>query len=160
MTELKHYNYTHFPFLNYSLDDFQIQFTATVPKAIRRIETRKINGDFSAHAVTVMNNQVPCGFFILDFGSDKYEFTTEKNSVLLRSFSINPKFQGNGIGKNTVNLLSDFIRKYFPETKLVVLAVNERNVAAISLYEKTGFKFDEKTREGASGMQRIMFKNV
>lgn len=160
MTVLRRYNYTHFPFLNYDLDEVQIQFTATAPLAIRRLENRQLKGDFSAVAVTIFHDEVPSGFFILDFGSDKDELSDNPYSVLLRSFSINPKFQGKGIGKNAMNLVSDFVKKYFPHTKLVVLAVNQNNITAISLYEKTGFNFVGNMREGRSGLQKIMFKKL
>lgn len=160
MVSLQFYNFTHFADLNYTLDEVQIQFTAEVPNALQRIEQRSLKGDRNARPVTIFSDDVPAGFFVLDFGSDKIELTDNPNAVLLRSLSINPEFQGNGIGKIAMKLLPDFVKKYFPETTEIVLAVNENNASACNLYKLCGYIFTDKTRAGRSGTQLLMQKYI
>ncbi len=160
MVSLKFYNFTHFPQLNYSLDEIQKQFTAEVPFALQRIASRNLTGDFQSKPITIFNGETAVGFFVLDFGVDKVELTANPNSVLLRSLSLNPNFQGKGIGKAAMNLIPKFIRKYFPATAEIVLAVNENNLSAFNLYLKCGYRFGGKTRMGRSGMQLVMYRYV
>ena len=156
MVALSFYNFSHLPALSYRLSEVQLQFTATVENALKRIENRELKGDFTAKAVTILKDNLPAGFFVLDFGNDKFELTDNPKSVLLRSLSLNPDFQGKGIGKAAMLMIPDFVEKYFPKTEEIVLAVNDGNDAAYQLYQKCGYRYEGKTRMGRSGIQKLM----
>jgi RimJ/RimL family protein N-acetyltransferase len=143
--------------LQYTLDETQSLFTATAEEALERIKERD---DHLAYPITIFHDEKPAGFFVLDFGEDKFDLTDNKNSVLLRSFSINPQLQGKGIGKCAMLKLDDFVKEHFRECDEIVLAVNEKNSSAYQLYLKAGYVFEGKTRIGRSGPQFLMCKTL
>ncbi|WP_345840750.1 hypothetical protein [Bacillus sp. P14.5] len=55
-----------------------------------------------------------------------------------------------------MKLLPSFVLEHFPETSEIVLAVNERNSAARTLYMKSGFKDNGKKLMGRKGLQSIL----
>lgn len=147
----------HLSGVSYSLDESQLRFTASATQALQSIEERDDN---KAFPITILENNVPAGFFVLDFGNDKLELTDNENSVLVRSLSINPHMQGRGIGKIAMMLIDDFVRKNFKQCDEIVLAVNQKNDSAYYIYLKAGYIFDGKTRIGRSGPQYLMYKKL
>lgn len=160
MTELKFYLSEDLSELDYILDDIQSQYTATAKQSLEKIEERNQRGDFFAYPITIFYQEKIAGFFVLDFGEDKFDLTENADSVLLRSLSINPDFQGKGIGKSAMTKADHFIREHFTDCNEIVLAVNEKDTQAFQLYIKTGYEFEGKTREGRSGTQFLMFKKL
>ncbi|MCY0967563.1 GNAT family N-acetyltransferase [Chryseobacterium wangxinyae] len=160
MTELKFYQPEDLPELDYVLDEIQSQYTATAKQALEKIEERNQKEDFFAYPITIFFEEKVAGFFVLDFGDDKYDLTENPDSVLLRSLSVNPELQGRGIGKSSMTIVDNFIQEHFSDCNEIVLAVNEKNTAAFQLYTDSGYKFDGKTREGRSGPQFLLFKKL
>lgn len=160
MTELKFYQSEDLSEIDYILDDIQSQYTATAKQSLEKIEERNQRGDFFAYPITIFYQEKIAGFFVLDFGEDKFDLTENADSVLLRSLSINPDFQGKGIGKSAMTKADHFMREHFTDCNEIVLAVNEKNTQAFQLYIKTGYEFEGKTREGRSGTQFLMFKKL
>jgi ribosomal protein S18 acetylase RimI-like enzyme len=160
MISLKFYQAEDFKELNYQLSDLQMEYTASVDLALQRISEREKNGDFFAKPISIFEEKKAVGFFVLDFGKDKLELSENPDCILVRSFSINPKFQGLGYGKTAMNFVYDFIKNNYPEVSEVVLSVNEKNDLAYQIYLKTGYHFYGKTREGRSGLQRILTKKI
>lgn len=160
MTELKFYQSEDLSELDYILDDIQSQYTATAKQSLEKIEERNQKGDFFAYPITIFYQEKIAGSFVLDFGEDKFDLTENADSVLLRSLSINPDFQGKGIGKSAMTKADHFIREHFTDCNEIVLAVNEKDTQAFQLYIKTGYEFEGKTREGRSGTQFLMFKKL
>lgn len=158
MTTLSFYKPEDFIDLtNYALDDEQSQFTA-MPKATLEIIKEKNTGN--KFPVTICFNDKPVGFFVLDFGEDKFDLTENVNSTLLRSLSINPEYQGKGVGKTAMVVVSDFIKENFPACTEIVLAVNFNNKSAYNLYLKCGFLDEGKTREMSKGSQHLLSKKI
>ncbi|NIF07182.1 GNAT family N-acetyltransferase [Chryseobacterium sp. Tr-659] len=143
--------------LSYTLDEDQMRFTATVQHALMNISKRD---DSDAFPVTIFEEGSPAGFFVLDFGNDKFELTDNKDSVLVRSLSVNPQLQGKGIGKTAMLKLDDFIRNHFKSCDEIVLAVNQKNDSAYHIYLKAGYLYEGKTRIGRSGPQYLMYKKL
>jgi len=142
---------------NYALDDEQSQFTA-MPKATLEIIKEKNTGD--KFPISIFLNDKAVGFFVLDFGEDKFDLTENVNSTLLRSLSIDPEYQGKGIGKTAMVIVSDFIKENFPACTEIVLAVNFNNKSAYNLYLKCGFLDEGKTREMSKGSQHLLSKRI
>jgi len=160
MINLKFYEPEDLPDLDYTLDDIQLQFTVTAKQALEKIEARNQNEDFFAYPITVFYDEKRAGFFVLDFGNDKFDLTENEDAVLLRSLSVNPHFQRKGIGKQAMIEVDRFIREHFTECNEIVLAVNEKNNIAFQMYSKTGYIFEGKMREGRSGPQYLMTKKL
>ena len=160
MTHLQFYKPEDFPELDYVLDDIQAQYTATAKQSLEKIEERNQNEDFFAYPITIFHDEKVAGFFVLDFGDDKFELTENPDSVLIRSLSVNPDFQGKGIGKSAMIEVDHFIKEHFSDCNEIVLAVNEQNTSAFQLYKNTGYIFDGKTREWRNGLQYLMYKKL
>lgn len=143
--------------LSYVLDERQSLYTSTAAQALERIEER---GDGLAFPVSVFDDAVLAGFLVLDFGADKFDITDNPNSVLLRSLSINPEFQGKGIGKSVMFVIDEFVKKYFLTCDEIVLAVNQNNTLAYEIYLKSGYVYDGRIRDGRSGPQFLMYKKL
>ncbi len=143
--------------VSYALDENQQRFTASPEEALQRIKEREENGAFP---VTILSDDVPVGFFVLDFGKDKFELTDNESSVLLRSLSVNPEMQTKGIGKKAMLAVDDFVKKNFKDCHEIVLAVNQKNNSAYHIYLQTGYIYDGKTRIGRSGPQYLMYKKL
>ncbi|WP_345767294.1 GNAT family N-acetyltransferase [Chryseobacterium endophyticum] len=157
MVKLQFYTEEDFPLVNYELDESQSQYTSSAANALKRIADRNTGLEFP---VTIFHNGIPRGFFTLDFGEDKMELTDNPDSVLLRSLSINPEMQGNGIGKAAMIMIDDFVHEHFRDCHEIVLAVNQNNVSAYRLYQKVGYRYEGKTRMGRSGPQYLMSKSI
>jgi len=158
MVELKFFETKDLPELDYQLDEIQAQFSALPKLALERIEARNQKDDFFAYPVSVVYNHQIAGFCVLDFGSDKLELTGDEEAVLLRSLSVNPEFQGKGIGKTVMIALDDFVKEHFKDCSQIVLSVNERNVSAFQMYLNCGYVYSGKKIEGRSGPQLVMSK--
>lgn len=157
MIRLQFFTEEDFSGVNYTLDKNQLQYTSSAANALKRIADRNTGLEFP---VTIFINGIPGGFFTLDFGGDKMELTENRNSVLLRSLSVNPEMQGNGIGKAAMIKVDDFVRKNFENCNEIVLAVNQNNMSAYELYIKVGYLYEGRTRIGRSGPQYLMYKYI
>ncbi len=144
--------------LNYNLLEGQDKFTAIPSIVFERISKRENIGDFTAIPVTIIYDNIPVGLFVLDFGNDRFVFTENKNSILLKALSINPKYQGKGIAKKAMELIPNFINEGigFSDIEEIVLAVNIKNKNAYRLYRKVGYFETGQAIIGNFGLQRIM----
>lgn len=88
--------------LNYLLNDEQAEFTALPNHWFD--DNRN-----TAYKIVICFNHQPIGFFVLDDGDDKFDYTDDKSALLLRSMSINPNFQGKGYGELALLNLNEFI---------------------------------------------------
>ncbi|PIF44423.1 acetyltransferase (GNAT) family protein [Chryseobacterium sp. 52] len=157
MISLAFFKQEDFSGVNYILDEEQQKYTSGAEKALQRIKDRN---DSQGFAVTVFKDEEPAGFFVLDFGEDKFELTENEHSVLLRSLSVNPELQGRGIGKAAMQKADDFVREQFPDCDEIVLAVNQKNLSAYHIYLKTEYVYEGKTIIGRSGPQYVMSKKL
>ena len=138
--------------LSYALGDEQKQFT-TLPNEWFDDERA------DAYKVVILDDELcrAVGFFVLDFGRDKYCYTDNPNAVLLRSMSMNPDFQGMGYAKNALDVkrLQEFCKMHIPLCDEFVLGVNHANVSAQRLYEKVGFIRQARTVMGQKGEEWV-----
>lgn len=148
--------------LNYVLDEVQQNFTASASQALYRIKQRNEIGDFEAFPITILYENAVVGFFVLDFGSDKFELTENLESVLIRSLSINPIFQGKGIGVSAMKQIPKFLNQNFPQRNIqeIVLAVNNANTSAYQLYCKVGYSDTGKTKKWKDGFQHFLSMKI
>lgn len=157
MVTLRKYTNKDFDALNYSLKEDQAKYTGDIDYCINK---RKDLETKSKNIISILYNEEVTGFFILDIGEDKCKLTKNNQAVLIRSFSINPLFQGRGIGKKSMILVSDFIKNNLPEINEIVLSVNMKNKNAYQLYLKSFFIDEGKTINGIMGPQHILNKKI
>ncbi|MDD7794203.1 GNAT family N-acetyltransferase [Clostridium sp. 'White wine YQ'] len=112
--------------------------------------------DENKKPVVILLNEIPIGFFGLHLGDEVLEYKNNPKAILLRYFSINYPYQGKGYAKKALRLLPSFISNNFKEINEIVLGVNERNISAQKLYEKSNFKDTGLRRMGPVGLQYIL----
>ncbi|WP_325893058.1 GNAT family N-acetyltransferase [Grimontia sp. NTOU-MAR1] len=97
------------------------------------------------------------GYFKIDDNFSS-EVLGEKNAgVGLRSFAIDRRYQGKGIGKKAVSIIANSISEEFTTYEWVYLTVNCKNKAAYHTYLKGGFEdTGELYLDGPIGPQHIM----
>lgn len=140
---------------DFHLPDEQLQFTSL---PLNKIHNPTISKD--THHIVILSDELPVGYFALENGDKLRKYSTNPKARLLTSFSIDARHQGQGIAKEGLNLLPRFIREHLPETDEVVLGVNKRNQAAISLYLKMGFTDEEEVYVGPKGPQHVLHLKI
>lgn len=157
MVEIRKYRTEDLEALSYELDEFQNQLTRLPNYSILE---RKDDLDPDKFPITIVFNNFPVGYFVLDFGKDKLSFTHNEFSILIRSVSLNPLYQGKKIAKEAFNKISEFVKENFPKYNELVLTVNFKNEIAHQLYLKTGFIDEGKTAENRNGPQHVLTKKI
>lgn len=147
--------YTSKVTVEYSLPSDQLEFTG-LPQDI--IERDAQNPD--KHLIVIKARDEVAGFFELDESDDRKLYSNNPKALLLRGYSVNPKYQGRGIATGSIYALPDFIRKHFPGFNEVVLGVNARNVPAQRVYQKAGFEDTGRRLMRSRGEQIVMCLRV
>lgn len=130
---------------SYQLTD--LRFTSHPKEAVADLENR--------YAILgLVENQIVT-FLILDAGEEKYTYGGQPDSLLLRSFSTDERFQIRGYGSETLKLQPDFIREHLPMYKSIILGVNEKNQVASYLYRENGFSKQPQRILGPAGWQEV-----
>lgn len=135
----------------YKLTDEQLRFTG---KPIKCIELS--NEDSDRYSILAMENDRLVTFFVLHQNDGVKPYSNHSNSILLRAFSTDSRYQGKGFAKKALMLLPDFVNDNFSEMNEIILAVNLKNEAAQGLYKKCGFIDEGVRRMGKKGELIIM----
>lgn len=140
--------------MNFHLDEADKKYTA-LPSTILKSTLENPNKT----AVVILKNDVPAGFFVLHQGEEIREYIDPENTLLIRALSIDSAYHRQGIGLQSMSLLSEFVRTSFPNIRKLALAVNMKNEKAQGLYLKAGYKEDHR-RMGLKGEQMVMVKEI
>jgi RimJ/RimL family protein N-acetyltransferase len=140
---------------DFHLPENQRQFTSL---PLDKIHNPTISKD--TRHIVILSDDMPVGYFALENGDKLRKYSTNPKARLLTSFSIDARHQGQGIAKEGLNQLPSFIREHLLETDEVVLGVNKRNQAAISLYLKTGFTDEDEIYVGPKGPQHVLHLKI
>ncbi|HET8905093.1 MAG TPA: GNAT family N-acetyltransferase [Saccharospirillum sp.] len=128
----------------------QLEFTGTVADALAGVgEGRQPHG--------IWLDQSLVGFFIVDTRFDlEFDFC-EAGSLGIRTFLIDNRRQGQGLGKAAAKALRPYLAEAYPASATVWLTVNCRNQAAYRCYEQGGFAdTGDLYLGGAAGPQHVM----
>lgn len=112
------------------------------------------------HLVIIRAKNEVAGFLELDESEDRKKYSNNPSALLLRGFSVNPKYQGRGIATGSIYALPEFIGNEFSAFDEVVLGVNARNKAAKRLFEKAGFEDTGRRFMRTSGEQIVMSMRI
>ena len=133
------------------LPEEQLQFTG-LPNMVLEESLR----DPDRYPVVILADQTPVGFFVLHKGEGIADYTSNPHALLLRAFSVTEAHQGKGYAKKAMLALPGFVTDHLPGIDEIILVVNERNLAAKQLYEKTGFMDKGIRRMGPIGRQYML----
>lgn len=100
------------------------------------------------------------GVFILQSGSVVKEYSDNPNALVMFSYSVDSRKQGQGIATGSFRKLDDFVKEHYDNVDEVVLGVNVRNKSAQRVYEKAGFEDTGRSFEGPVGRQIIMKREM
>ncbi|MGB3892376.1 MAG: GNAT family N-acetyltransferase [Priestia megaterium] len=135
---------------SYTLPKEQLIYTALPAEALAKCKEKR-----DRTPVLILTENKVAGFFVLDAGKAVKEYTESSGALLIRSYSIHPDYQGKGVGKKSLKLLSSFINHHFPTKNEVVLGVNHKNTAAQHLYKRSGFVDTNRHIFGSQGKQFV-----
>ncbi len=158
MLSLTSYTSSHFAPLSYRLNEEQSKFTTSIDQCINQ---RRDLEDPDKCIVSILADETPIGFFILDKGVDRMELTDNPKSLLIRSYSINPEYQGKGYGKYVMASVETYVRKQYNNSiDELVLSVNIQNERAYHIYLKAGFEYTGRQIDGIRGAQYVLSKTI
>lgn len=139
----------------YLLSDEQLYYTSTPLDALEKCLTEE-----DRHPIVILNDGMVAGFFILHGWEGVKSYSDNKEAILMRAYSIQHPFQGQGIGRKSLEQLVPFVKKHFPAKKEVILAVNVKNTRAQYVYQKAGFADTGRRVMGPKGEQIILSRKV
>ncbi|ALS77578.1 GNAT family N-acetyltransferase [Planococcus sp. ANT_H30] len=137
--------------IGYDLPTHQLEFTRLPIEIIE-----KDANDPLKHFIIIKARGEDAGFFELDESEDRKKYSNNPKALLLRGFSVNPKYQGRGIATGSIYALPEFMEMEFPDFDQVVLGVNARNIPAQRLYQKAGFEDTGRRIMRSKGEQLVM----
>ena len=101
------------------------------------------------------------GFFKIDTVYFRDVDFCSENCIGLRTFVIDQKLQGKGIGKQALMALFTYLAKNYSNYQRIYLTVNCKNTVAKRCYETAGFTFTgERYLGGLFGPQEIMYHDI
>lgn len=158
MLQLRQYTDSDYTALNsYQLDSEQARFTADIDYCINQ---RKDLQDADKTLVVIVYDGEPVGFFVLDCGEISHSLSDNPRSVAIRSLSINPSYQGKGIGKQAMRSVPQFLQQHAPDIDEIVLSVNVKNTQAYHVYQQSGYIDTGRMIEGPMGAQHVLRKPI
>jgi GNAT superfamily N-acetyltransferase len=136
---------------DYQLTEQQLIYTGTPELPLKIALTNPF-----IHPIIGVEGKQLTNFFVLDEGKDVHLYTSNQQALLLRTFSTDARYQGRGYAKQVLQLLPVFVQEHFPKANELVLAVNQRNLPAQKLYERSGFCYTNRHVAGPAGEQLVM----
>ncbi|WP_231877909.1 GNAT family N-acetyltransferase [Ferroacidibacillus organovorans] len=132
---------------NFKLHDSQMVFSFLPSKALDFFHNQ------DACSVVIFIDEEPVVFFVLHKCGETSDFTENNTAIFLRSFLIDKRHQRKGYAKLALAILPKFMEDHLPYVEEIVLTVDENNLAAKRLYEKSGFIHKGRTKVGRSGLE-------
>lgn len=142
-------------FEDYYLSSEQSRFTGM---PLDQIEICQNEED--RYPIVILFDDVPAGFFVLHGWEGVKAYSENRKALLLRAYSINTSFQGKSIATQSLQLLPEFVKKHFPHTNEVILAVNKMNERAQYVYKQCGFQDKGIRAMGKIGEMYIFHMNL
>ncbi|MCO7126522.1 GNAT family N-acetyltransferase [Sporolactobacillus shoreicorticis] len=116
--------------------------------------------DNERHPILIRSGEEVAGFFVLHSWGGVKDLSENRNALLLRAFSVNSIFQGQGIATKALAALDLFVNANFPDVNEIILAVNHKNAVAQHVYMKAGFKDTGRRAMGKQGVMYLFSKKV
>ncbi len=140
---------------DYLLSEEQLNYTS-MP-----IDTLKIClAEEDRYPIVILKDGAVTGFFVLHGWEGVKEYSENEVAILMRAYSIQHSYQGQGIGRESMEKLIPFVKERFPDKREVILAVNVKNTRAQYIYRKAGFEDTGRRVMGKKGKLIIFSRNV
>jgi len=112
----------------------------------------------SSEAMAILRDGEPIGFYRLEHRAGSVaDMVFQRATVGLRSFFIDARWQGQGLGARALTAVMADLAQRHPQVRDVVLTVNVRNTPALALYRRAGFRETGGLYHGGrSGPQHVM----
>ncbi|RAO76466.1 GNAT family N-acetyltransferase [Dyella jiangningensis] len=133
----------------------EAQYDFVGPIAVSLVDAEACEG---SEPMAILRDGAPIGFYRLEYRPRSIaDMDFERATVGLRSFFIDARWQGQGLGARALAAaLADLAQRH-PQMRDVVLTVNLRNTAALALYRRAGFRETGGLYHGGrSGPQHVM----
>lgn len=140
---------------NYHLTEQQLKFSGDPLDCLQDCAH-----DDERYPIVIRAGEEIAGFFVLHGWGGVKAYSDNQNALLLRAFSVNSTFQGQGIATKALKLLDSFVSENFPSTNEIILAVNQKNSIAQHVYLKTGFRDMGKRAMGRQGEMFLFHKSI
>jgi len=130
----------------------QIEYAGTVARAIEACEAddgREVLGIALQHGATVV------GFLACKRGKAAPAWAPV-GAAVISGLRIDAHWQGKGMATAALRLLPTWLAQHWPESRQIVLSVDEDNLAGIRAYEKAGWVDMGVRVEGRIGWVRQM----
>jgi RimJ/RimL family protein N-acetyltransferase len=128
-------------------------------RATRTLPVAEANPDHQP--VVVLDDGTPVGFFVLDAGPEVARFAPGPGRLGLRSFFVDRRHQGRGVGLAALRAVPAFARAHHPGRGAVALTVNTQNTAALRVYLRAGFRDTGRLFHGGPyGPQHVLELDV
>lgn len=137
-----------------AVHDDQVKFVGTAKEFLA-------DRNEAIHLHVIKHNDQVVGCFKIDIAyADGYDFCTG-GSIGLRTFLIDAKQQGRGLGTLAVKALFPYLKEHYANYPRIYLTVNCKNPAAHTCYQKAGFyETGEHYLGGAAGPQHVMYWDI
>lgn len=141
--------------MEYCLPPEQALFTSMPGEVLETFQRDICNQPF-----VVCSDQQLVGWFVLYTDESGNIYTDNKQAILLKSFSIDVRFQKRGFALDSLRLLPQIVKQQYKDKNEIILTVHETNDAAISLYKKAGFIHKGENYHGEYGMEMIFHMSL
>lgn len=146
----KHYTIEDEPRIQqYLLTEDQLLYTAS-PREVIKID------DSERHPILAMDDDLFVTFFVLHEGQGPLAFLGTTDDMLLRSFSTDVRYEGRGYATKVLEKIPNYVQEHFPHIKRIILALDEGNDRAQSLYLKNGYTDTELRMPGRTANLHIL----
>jgi len=131
------------------------QYDFVGPVAVSLADAEACEG---SEPMAILRDGAPIGFYRLEHRPRSIaDMDFERATVGLRSFFIDARWQGQGLGARALAAVVADLAQRHPRVRDMVLTVNLRNTAAIALYRRAGFRETGGLYHGGrSGPQHVM----
>lgn len=136
--------------LSFSVNEDQKKFVGTISDALDATTDR-------VHLHLILDENLVVGVFLIDLSyPEKYDFAP-LDSLGLRAYMIDSRYQGIGVGTLAIKLLPAYLKDIYAHHNYIFLSVNCKNPIARRCYLSGGFLDTEQLYlGGAAGPQNIM----
>jgi RimJ/RimL family protein N-acetyltransferase len=139
--------------LSLRVNDEQYDFVGRIAASLPDAEACE-----GSEPMVILRNGEPIGFYRLERHARSIaDIDFERTTVGLRSFFIDARWQGQGLGAAALTAAMQDVAHRRPTVRDMVLTVNVRNTPALALYRRAGFReTGELYHGGRSGPQYVM----
>jgi RimJ/RimL family protein N-acetyltransferase len=112
--------------------------------------------------MAILCGEIPVGYYRIEAHARSLTGRDfDRPALGLRSFFIDHRWQGRGVATRALQVLIADLDKRYPEARLLVLLVNDRNLAAVRLYLRACFvDTGELYHGGRSGPQHLLWRTL